>query len=334
MRFSIIVPVFKTEAYLRECVDSILNQSYQDYEIILVDDGSPDACPQMCDEYAAAHECIQVVHQQNRGLLLARRAGISIAKGDYVMHVDSDDYLLEGALQRIHDTLIEYPVDLLFFDYISGKSSEVEEKRIKIRDEESVTTFETTKEKEKLQRQILVGGFLGSLSIKVTKRTIVDVNVDYSPWRTVANGEDQFQSFPLIDKAQSFVYLPEPLYYYRRDNESMSKRYGEKDFDSFKFLQNKKIEYARKWELYNEIEEKLALSYFDKNMVILRDVFRYQRDALDAFLKTLCNDKLVIDTINITETKQLSVYYRLLRHLIKRKSYKAIIALLTVVNGK
>ena len=334
MRFSIIVPVYKTEAYLRECIDSILNQTFQDYEIILVDDGSPDACPQMCDEYAAAHDRIRVIHQQNKGLLLARRAGISVAKGDYIMHVDSDDYLLPGALKRIHDTLTEHPVDLLFYDYISGKSAKAAEKRTKIRNEESVTSFDTAEEKEKLQLQILVGGFLGSLAIKVTKRTIVDVDADYTPWRAVANGEDYFQSFPLIDKAQSFVYLPEPMYYYRRDNESMSKRYGEKDFESFRLLYLRKQEYAAKWLMTADVEEKLRHGHWNINMVILRDVYAYHRGGFSEFVKMLCNDQVIVDTAKGLNTEKLSAYYRIMRHLVLHKTYHLIRLLMWIVSKR
>lgn len=81
MKFSIIIPCYKVENYLHECVDSVLNQTFNDYEIILVDDGSPDACPQICDEYVAKDARIKVIHQKNAGLACARNAGIAEAKG-------------------------------------------------------------------------------------------------------------------------------------------------------------------------------------------------------------------------------------------------------------
>ena len=90
---SIIVPVYKVEKYLRKCVDSILCQSFSDFELILVDDGSPDNCPAICDEYANIDERIIVIHQENRGLSASRNAGLQIAKGKYICFVDSDDIL-------------------------------------------------------------------------------------------------------------------------------------------------------------------------------------------------------------------------------------------------
>lgn len=81
MRFSIIVPVYKVEKYLRECIDSVLEQSYTDFELILVDDGSPDNCPQICDSYAQKDKRIKVIHQKNKGLSAARNAGIKAIGG-------------------------------------------------------------------------------------------------------------------------------------------------------------------------------------------------------------------------------------------------------------
>lgn len=114
VKLSIIVPIYGVEQYLRKCVDSLLNQDISDYEIILVDDGSPDACPQICDEYAErakseelrGKSCsIKVVHRENGGLSAARNSGIEVARGEYLMFVDSDDYIepnvLGGLLKQV-----------------------------------------------------------------------------------------------------------------------------------------------------------------------------------------------------------------------------------------
>ena len=90
---SIIIPVYKTEQYLRECMDSVLNQTYPALQIILVDDGSPDNCPVLCDEYAEKYPNVQVIHQENSGLGLSRNAGMNTAEGKYIIFLDSDDCL-------------------------------------------------------------------------------------------------------------------------------------------------------------------------------------------------------------------------------------------------
>ena len=112
-KLSIIVPVYGVEQYLRKCVDSLLNQDMDNYEIILVDDGSPDECPQICDSYVAAHKNIQVVHRKNGGLSAARNSGIEVARGEYIMFVDSDDYIEPNVLKGLMEQVERDKLDVL-----------------------------------------------------------------------------------------------------------------------------------------------------------------------------------------------------------------------------
>lgn len=118
-KLSIIVPIYNVEQYLRKCVDSLLKQDIpsSEYEIILVDDGSPDACPEMCDSYAAEHDNVRVVHRENGGLSAARNSGIEKAKGKYVMFVDSDDYLEPNVLGSLMAQVEREHLEVLHFDY-------------------------------------------------------------------------------------------------------------------------------------------------------------------------------------------------------------------------
>lgn len=110
---SIIIPVYKTEKYLRECVDSVLREAPQNSEIILVDDDSPDNCPQICDEYAEKDSRVQVIHQQNKGLSGARNAAMEIAQGEKLFFIDSDDYIPEGYFSK----LLNVHADLVIGNY-------------------------------------------------------------------------------------------------------------------------------------------------------------------------------------------------------------------------
>ncbi len=109
VKISVIIPVYKVEKTLARCVDSITAQSFTDWEMILVDDGSPDAAPQMCDAYAAQDRRIRVAHQQTRGLGAARNAGLALARGEYVLFVDSDDHIAPGTLGALADTVAAHP---------------------------------------------------------------------------------------------------------------------------------------------------------------------------------------------------------------------------------
>lgn len=115
--FSIVVPVYKVEAYLDKCVQSLIGQTFSDIEIILVDDGSPDQCGKMCDDYAAQDERIKVIHKENGGLSDARNAGLSAAIGDYIIFVDSDDYIELDACEKFY-LYAEKNYDILIGDAI------------------------------------------------------------------------------------------------------------------------------------------------------------------------------------------------------------------------
>ena len=113
--FSIIVPIYKVEPYLRQCIDSILAQTYPDFELILVDDGSPDNCGKICDEYATADARVKVIHKPNGGLVSARKAGVQLASGKYILNIDGDDYIGSNLLQTLHTIIAEHAPDLVAF---------------------------------------------------------------------------------------------------------------------------------------------------------------------------------------------------------------------------
>lgn len=128
---SVIVPVYNVEPYLHKCVDSILNQTYRNLEVILVDDGSPDGCPEICDEYAETDRRVRVIHKPNGGLSDARNAGMAVMNGAYLSFVDSDDLLPVNAIETLHRIAVEENADLVIgghnrFEDVPVESSKAE----------------------------------------------------------------------------------------------------------------------------------------------------------------------------------------------------------------
>ena len=120
---SVIVPVYRVEEYLERCVESILSQTYENLEVILVDDGSPDRCPTICDAYAGKDARVKVIHQENKGLSGARNAGIELAEGEYLAFVDSDDYVSPHFIEGLHELLQETgcAIGQCRFSYVKGE---------------------------------------------------------------------------------------------------------------------------------------------------------------------------------------------------------------------
>ena len=119
LKFSVLIPVYNTEKYLEDCLRSVLNQTYQDFEIIVVDDGSTDSSGLICDNYQKAYpEKIKVIHKENQGLISARRVGIANASGDYCIFVDSDDYIENNLLSELNKILSQdESIDLLLYSF-------------------------------------------------------------------------------------------------------------------------------------------------------------------------------------------------------------------------
>lgn len=122
MFFSVIVPVYKVENYIKGCIESVISQSFSDFELILVDDGSPDSCPQICDEYAEKDDRIKVLHKENGGLVSARQAGILKARGEYIFNLDGDDFITSDALQTAYDIIASSGADIVFFSYMRRRN--------------------------------------------------------------------------------------------------------------------------------------------------------------------------------------------------------------------
>ena len=141
---SIIVPVYKVEKYLPRCIESILNQTYKDLELILIDDGSPDNCPQICDEYAKKDSRIVVLHQKNKGVSAARNAGLNLAKGEYIGFVDPDDFVVPEMYETMSGEMERQQVELAIcgYDYFD-ENGNVDIKRLyKSRENELLTQKE------------------------------------------------------------------------------------------------------------------------------------------------------------------------------------------------
>lgn len=151
---SVIIPVYGVEKYLNRCVESVVRQTYSNLEIILVDDGSPDKCPQMCDEWAHKDPRIRTVHRENGGLSCARNTGLSIASGDFIGFIDSDDWIALDMYAHLYGLIEQYHADLSQCNYMHAyskkdlpKSKSWEEKNIEHRDnilEYYMTTTTTT----------------------------------------------------------------------------------------------------------------------------------------------------------------------------------------------
>lgn len=224
---SILVPVYKVEDYLRECVDSILAQTFRDFELVLVDDGSPDACPAICDEYAKADERIRVVHKENGGLVSARKTGISVASGEYVTFVDSDDKILPSHLQSFASAILKTGADIVVGNVCQFSQTE------RLEHYQHIAPGFYDKEKmiaEVYPRMLSANpyftfGIMPSVCIKCIRRSLAQSCLLSIP-ETVEMGEDAALSYPCLLDATSLCILRENTYMYRSNPNSITHVYN------------------------------------------------------------------------------------------------------------
>lgn len=214
--FSVIVPVYNVECYLRQCIDSILAQTYRDFELILVDDGSQDSSGIICDEYAAKDSRITVIHKENQGLISARRFGLKKSSGQYICFVDSDDQIRDELLQNAAVIISKFSSDVITFKWIT-----VDMNGIPLYEETPVFN-EGEIGKEEYFQKIISSASLNSLCKKICRRTLFDLDADYSDHYKVRNGEDLLQTLPIIYAANRFYYLDKALYVYRTNSQSIT----------------------------------------------------------------------------------------------------------------
>lgn len=202
---SVIVPVYKVEDYLRRCVDSLVNQTYEPLEIILVDDGSPDSCGIICDELSQLHSNIRVIHKENGGLSSARNAGIEIAKGDYLGFVDSDDWVEPEMYETMIALAQKHDVPLVYAGRFDEHSADGRQEVGLCPPEEEVVTG------EELARRIFRWQNVDSAAWDKLYRRELFQEIRY-PLGVI--GEDVPTTYRLALLAGKAAACPKPLYHY------------------------------------------------------------------------------------------------------------------------
>lgn len=223
---SIIVPVYKVENYLRRCVDSILVQTFTDFELILVDDGSPDNSPAICDEYAKKDSRIAVIHKENGGVSSARNRGLDAARGRYIMFCDSDDCVHSQWCKSLIDAIRQFPAS-----WINCNVVNIDEQGNMV----SCATYDagSSRYMQKSFYELYSMSISGALWNKIYCAEIIrEHGVRFNEQYKI--GEDTDFNMQYYKYCDSIVFLPIPLYYYYRNNESAVNLYRFDCFDQYR----------------------------------------------------------------------------------------------------
>lgn len=238
IKVSIIVPIYNVEQYLKTCVDSLIHQTYKNIEIILVDDGSTDNCPQICDEYKENDNRVQIIHKTNGGLSSARNAGINGIAGDYAMFVDGDDWIDSDTVEYLVRSVTSSVnnVDCLLFSYVKERNGKSESRHIFDTDR----VFSPKEGNDLIYRRLFGPlkedmrhpeklDYLSSCCMKLYKTTFIRQGEPFSN-EYVGTGEDGLFNIYALYKAEHYSYIDKPFYHYRYNPSSITSVY-KKGFD-------------------------------------------------------------------------------------------------------
>lgn len=298
VKISVIVPIYRIEKYLPECIDSLLNQSFLDFELLLVNDGSPDKCPKICDDYAEKDSRVKVIHKENGGLLSARKAGLENAKGKYIAFVDGDDWVDKFYLDTLFKLADANDADLVVtgqFREFDGKIETIKPKEAGVYNEKEIKSYI-------IPNAIYNGRFCEHGISTYVWNKLYKRELLYKILMDVPNeiimGEDAAITYSYLSMSKSLVISRIPLYYYRQRHDSIVKS-----------LENPKIEYYRLGLLMNFLKIKLShvldqqtldrqISYYLYSQILVRTGGLIQNDSgsilFNPFLEAKQNSKIVV----------------------------------------
>jgi len=343
IKFSIMAPVYNVENYLDECIQSVLEQSYRNYELILVDDGSTDGSGRLCDEYAKRDGRIRVFHKENEGLVLTRDFALRRVEGDYCVFLDSDDWLEKDALAILAENIRKTDCDCVIYNAV--RVSEDGEKIIHYIRSDSAICGKVFSDRKTVYSIVLTALEYNSLWRKCVRSTCFDGR-NYSAYRSLSYGEDLVRSFEIYENAKTFLFIDDVLYMYRWNNTSITRSYNYDDAVPDNSTYKLALEFAEKMGVFTQEDyARLANLRLDALLIDLRRIAR-ECSSKEKAIETMkryredeINDALVTAGYRAVQdapgygkkspARQLLLEINLL--LFKKRQYRAFIALDNIV---
>ena len=318
---SIIVPIYNVEKYLNKCIESIVNQTYENIEIILIDDGSNDNSGIICDEYAKKDNRIIVVHKENGGVSSARNKGLKIAKGEWISFVDADDWIEQTFCQTLLNKVTQEQADIALCGY-----NRITDNRIEKINANNQEVFLNSN--EYLVKSLNPQTGFGFCHMKLIKKEVLK-SISFN--ERIEVGEDALFNIQLSTYIKKAVFLKQPLYNYRINNQSVVKRYDENYAN--KYLKSMKIIEEYIWQEYNEENEEnieIKQNYYNfvaYHIMLIIVNYRYHPDnkmcnaQRKNMLKEVINNDLFIIGLKKSNYNNISLTRKITLYTLKHKLY-------------
>lgn len=326
---TVVLPIYNVEKYLDRCVSSVVNQTYRNLEIILVDDGSPDNCPEMCEQWAARDNRIRVVHKKNAGLGMARNTGIEHATGEYICFFDSDDYIAPDTIEKCYTAASTNRADIVSFGLrhvnAEGKVVSVEIPKV----QKQIFSG------EEIQSVFLAdmispdpnGGSNTGLRMSAWAAMFAMRVINKNNWRFVSEreiiSEDVYSLLRLYDDVEQVVVLPEAFYYYCENGASLTHTYRADRFRRIKHFYYESIKLCNQLNYKQEVVRRLARTFLSYSIAALKLEASAKRPLRDrwAAVKEIVSDEALQSVLQIGTGKLDSIARKILFFAIEHKLY-------------
>lgn len=325
-KISIIVPVYNTEKYLERCLESIINQTYKNLEIILIDDGSTDKSGKICDEYAKKDSRVKVLHKENRGQATARNLGLEYATGDYLGFVDSDDWISTDMYEHLIQLLNNNNADIAFIErcMVNGKKDEYKKSIKKIKEK-------IYKDQEIIEEYLKYGmksGNYGLPNYVYEKKLFSEIKF---PDGKIC--EDIVTNYRLMEKATRLVKSNKVCYYYFQDNSSTTRnKFSKKDFDLIyacdELMNKTKNKNCKIRKLVKEKRDRCDFSLLAKIAYYGIDNEEKYQEEIGKMIKNIRKNYFELIKTNMKFIRKIQLTFFVINYNFMRKTYKLIHKLL------
>lgn len=331
---SVVVPIYNVERYLNRCVESIINQTYTNLEIILVDDGSTDKCPEICEEWRSKDSRIKVIHKENAGLGMARNTGIENAKGDYICFFDSDDYIESKTIETAMLEAKKTNADVVAFGL-----SDVDENGNIVR---SVIPkpFKMSYSGDEVQEDLLpdmifAAGLDLMLSACIMLFSMQMIKESY--WRFVSErtiiAEDVYSLINLFSGIKTMSFVPESLYNYCKNEGSLTHTYRKDRYEKIKLYYDECMKMCKRHAYNDKVLTRIGLTYFSFTIAAMKQIVMSNIRFREKFkaIYDIVNDKHLHNVISYADLEKETKARRVLIAMMKNKCSVACFGLIVAV---
>ena len=337
---TVVVPIYKTEKYLDQCVESIVNQTYTNLEIILVDDGSPDRSPQMCDEWAARDSRIRVIHKENAGLGMARNTGIENANGEYICFFDSDDFIDENTIKCAYDACKKKQADIALFGFVITDSEGTPiERKIPC----PVKMVYSGKEIQELFLPDLIGtdprtGKSTNLCMSACMMLCSGDLIKKNGWKFASErsiiAEDVYSLLGLYRYVEKVVILETAFYHYRTNLGSLTHAYRKERFDRVKFFYGECMRLCEECGYNQEVKNRCSEPFVAFVIALLKQEVAYwgnQKHAVKR-IREIVSDELLQEVLRKKKCEKTGLLRKILFWAMRNRQYLLCNCLLATKN--